>query len=210
MFRPAGYYSHRLGYLSWHKAGRAVDLLFDWHGNDGRKALYIVREDLADQVYWRLYLKCAVQDGSMGEPLTRAPWHFWWHSDPFRTEKTVLDGGRRLPIPAGYFLDITALAERYGWSRIASYQLDDFHWKRDSTATEYWHYQHTDHLTWYESMAQIYPRERLDQLFSRSAAAARGQSEEVMDGKGLPPVASSAGVNSSFPSVTEQALRVPH
>ncbi|NIQ81083.1 MAG: hypothetical protein GTN93_23905 [Anaerolineae bacterium] len=59
-------------------------------------------------------------------------------------------------------------------------------------------------------MAQIYPRERLDQLFSRSAAAARGQSEEVMDGKGLPPVASSAGVNSSFPSVTEQALRVPH
>jgi TolB protein len=186
VFRPAKHYHHRLGYLSWHKAGRAVDLLFAWRDAGGKDALYIVREDLADQVYWRLFLKCAAQDGSMGEPLTQAPWYFWWHPDPAKEPETCANGGRQLPIPAGYFVDVTALGERYGWSRIASYQLEDFHWQRDSTATEYWHYQHTDGLTWYQAMAQIYPHELLGELFSRSAAAAREQTEEVMDGKGLP------------------------
>jgi TolB protein len=185
--RPPAYYSHRLGYLSWHKAGRAVDLLFDWRDAQGQNALYIVREDLAGQIYWRLFLKCAVQDGSMGEPLTQAPWYFWWHPDPSKEPQTVADGGRRLPIPAGYFVDVTALAERYGWSRIASYHLEDFHWQQDSTATEYWHYQYTEGLTWYEAMAQIYSQELLDELFSRAVAAVREQTAEVMDGKGLPP-----------------------
>jgi len=187
IFRPAAFYSHRLGYLSWHKAGRAVDLLFDWQDVQGESALYIVREDLAGQVNWRLYLKCAKQDGSLGEPLTQSPWYFWWHTAPAGQPEAVPDGGQRLPIPPGYFVDVTALGERYGWSRIASYQLDDFHWQRDSTATEYWHYQHIDGLNWYQAMSQIYPQELLQELFSRPVAATRGQTEEVMDGKGLPP-----------------------
>lgn len=186
ILRPARYYSHRLGYLSWHKTGRAVDLLFDWRDAEGQDALVVVREDIAGETYWRLYLKCVVQDGSLGEPLTQAPWRFWWQPVPAGQSPTPTDGGWRLPIPAGYFVDVTALAERYGWSRIASYHLDDFHWQRDSTATEYWHYQHADGLTWYAAMAQIYPPEVLDELFSRSVAAAREQTAEVMDGKGLP------------------------
>jgi hypothetical protein len=186
VFRPAAYYSHRLGYLSWHKTGRAVDLLFDWRDTQGKDALYIVREDVGGEVYWRLYLKCAVQDGTLGEPLTQAPWYFWWHYAPAGHPEAAENGGKRLPIPAGYFVDVTALAERYGWSRIASYHLDDFHWQRDSTATEYWHYQHTDGLTWYQAMSQIYPQDILAELFSRPIAAAREQTEEVMDSKGLP------------------------
>jgi hypothetical protein len=186
VFRPAAYYSHRLGYLSWHKTGRAVDLLFDWRDAQGKDALYIVRENVGGEVYWRLYLKCAVQDGTLGEPLTQAPWYFWWHYAPAGHPEAAENGGKRLPIPAGYFVDVTALAERYGWSRIASYHLDDFHWQRDSTATEYWHYQHTDGLTWYQAMSQIYPQDVLAELFSRPIAAAREQTEEVMDSKGLP------------------------
>jgi TolB protein len=186
MFRSPAYYSHRLGYLSWHKTGRAVDLLFDWRSANGEKALYVVREDLAGEVYWRLFLKCATQDGSLGEPLTQAPWHFWWYPDSSKEPETDANGGRPLPIPPGYFADVTALAERYGWSRIASYHLDDFDWKRDSTATEYWHYQLTDSLTWYQAMSLIYPQELLEELFSRPVAAGRGQTDEVMDGKGLP------------------------
>jgi TolB protein len=188
IFRPAAYYGHRLGYLSWHKTGRAVDLLFDWRDANGQKALYVVREDLAGEVYWRLFLKCAAQDGSQGEPLSQAPWHFWWHPDPVKSPETIANGGRRLPIPAGYFVDVTALAERYGWSRIASYHLEDFDWRRDSTATEYWHYQLTDGLTWYQAMSQIYPDSLLQELFARPVAASRQQTEEIMDGKGLPPV----------------------
>jgi hypothetical protein len=118
--------------------------------------------------------------------LTEAPWYFWWHTAPPGQPEAVPDGGWRLPIPDGYFVDITALAARYGWSRIASYHLDDFHWQRDSTATEYWHYQHTDGLTWYQAMAQVYPQDVLDELFSRSVAASREQTEDVMDSKGLP------------------------
>ena len=187
VFRPAAYYHHRLGYLSWHKTGRAVDLLFDWQDAEGRSALYVVREDVAGEVYWRLFLKCAVQDGSMGEPLTQAPWYFWWHPDPIKDPATAANGGQRLPILAGYFVDVTALAERYGWSRIASYRLEDFHWQHDSTATEYWHFQHTDGLTWYQAMAQIYPQELLEELFSRPMATVREQTGDVMDGKDLPP-----------------------
>jgi hypothetical protein len=184
--RPAYFYQHRLGYLSWHKTGRAVDLLFDWRDEQGKNALYVAREDLAGEVYWRMFIKCAVQDGSLGEPLTQSPWYFWWHTAPPGQPEAVPDGGRRLPIPAGYFVDVTALAARYGWSRIASYHLDDFHWQRDSTATEYWHYQHTDGLTWYQAMSQVYPQDVLDSLFSRPVAAAREQMEEIMDSKGLP------------------------
>ncbi len=187
VFRPAAYYHHRLGYLSWHKTGRAIDLLFDWHDAQGQQALYVMREDLNSQVYWRLFLKCTAQDGSMGAPLPQAPWHFWWHTAPPGQPEMVPNGGQQLPIPPGYFIDVTALAERYGWSRIASYHLDDFHWQRDSTATEYWHYQHTDSLTWYQAMEQIYPPELLESLFSRTVAASREQSASVMDGKGLPP-----------------------
>jgi hypothetical protein len=186
MFRPAAYFDHPLGYLSWHKTGRAVDLLFDWHDEQGKDALFVVREDLMEDVYWRLYIKCAVQDGSMGEPLTQSPWRFWWHMAPPGEQNQVTNGGQRLPIPAGYFVDVTSLAQRYGWSRIASYQLEDFHWLHDSTATEYWHYQHVDGLNWYQAMSQIYEKERLYELFARPIAALRGQSDQVMDSKGLP------------------------
>jgi hypothetical protein len=113
MFRPAAYFGHRLGYLSWHKAGRAVDLLFDWRDAGGRNALYVVREDLAGQVYWRLFLKCTAQDGSLGEPLTQGPWYFWWHTAPPGNPEAVPDGGRRLPIPAGYYVDSAGRASRH-------------------------------------------------------------------------------------------------
>jgi hypothetical protein len=186
IFRPPAYYGHRLGYLSWHKAGRAVDLLFDWRDTGGENSLYVVREDISGRVYWRLYLKCAEQDGSLCEPLNQAPWYFWWHTAPAKEPGTFENGGRRLPIPPGYYLDVTALGERYGWSRIAAYELNDFHWMRDSTATEYWHYQYVEGLTWYQAMSQIYPQDLLNDLFSRPAAAMRGQSDEVMDSKGLP------------------------
>jgi TolB protein len=186
VFRPAGYYGHRLGYLSWHKTGRAVDLLFDWYDAKGQRALVIVREDLAGEVYWRLFLRCALQDGSLGTPLTVAPWQFWWHASLADDPDRFATGGRRLPIPTGYYVDVTALAARYGWSRIASYHLEDFSWKRDSTATEYWHYQHTDGLTWYQAMAQIYPPEQLAELFSRPVAATRQQTDAVINGKDLP------------------------
>ena len=79
MFRSLGYSSHPYGHLSWHRTGRAVDLLFEWHAPEekqdlinGPNRLLVIREDLGAQTYWRLYLHCRDQDGTMGEPLTVA------------------------------------------------------------------------------------------------------------------------------------------
>ena len=50
-------------------------------------------------------------------------------------------------------MDVTALAKRHGWERIACYAIEeDYHWQTDSNATEYWHYERTDGLVWWEVM----------------------------------------------------------
>ncbi len=179
-------YRYDYGFLSWHKAGRALDLALEFKV-DGADQMVVVREDLADQVYWRLYLKAARQDGSQGEPLKDNPWRFWWHIKPEEDPKAYDAGGRRLPIPDGYYVDITALAKRFGWERIASYAIaGDYHWQTDSNGTEYWHYERTDGLRWWEAMLQLYPQETLEQYVGWEAGLRHAQSEEMMRSKGIP------------------------
>jgi TolB protein len=166
MFRPLGYSSHPYGHLSWHRAGRAIDLLFEWHDPlDGPNRLLVVREDLGPQTYWRLYLRCRDQDGTMGEPLTVSPWVFWFEIDR-RQEPAAYDaGGKPGSVPEGYYVDVTRLAERHGWHRIAAYEEQDFDWRWDSLGREFWHYQRTDGLTWWQAMGQIYAAETLEQYY---------------------------------------------
>jgi TolB protein len=162
MFRPLGYSGREYGHLSWHRTGRAVDLLFEWRDPpDAPNQLMVVRDTLGAQTYWRLYLRCREQDGSMGEPLTVAPWTFWFSLDPAKEPQAYAAGGRPDHIPSGYYVDVTHLAKRHGWHRIASYQEADFDWKTDSVGREFWHYQRTDGLTWWEAMSQIYTQETL-------------------------------------------------
>ena len=66
--RPLSFKSDASDYLSRHKAGRAIDLLFDYFTPQGQ-ILQTAREDLPGQTLWRLYLRTAKQDGSQGEPL---------------------------------------------------------------------------------------------------------------------------------------------
>ena len=166
MFRPLGYGTRNYGHLSWHRTGRAVDLLFEWHDpSDGPNQLLVTRENLGPQTYWRLYLRCREQDGTMGEPMTVAPWVFWFDLDRAQEPDAVAAGGKPGDIPAGYYVDLTRLASRYGWHRIASYQESDFDWKTDSVGREFWHYQKTEGLTWWQAMGQIYPLQTLEALY---------------------------------------------
>ena len=71
-------YTYDYGYLSWHKTGRALDLALEYKVNDVDQMLQ-VREDLGANVYWRMYLRTARQDGTQGEPLKDNPWLYWWH-----------------------------------------------------------------------------------------------------------------------------------
>lgn len=179
-------YTWDYGYLSWHKAGRALDLPLEYKV-DGVDQMVRVREDLGEEVYWRLYLRTARQDGSQGEPLKENPWLFWWQIVPAEEPEAYAAGGKRLPIPAGYYADITALARRHGWERIASYRIvGDYHWQTDSNGTEYWHYERTDGLTWWEAMAQIYPLDLLEKHVGWQAGLQHAQSEAMMRSKGVP------------------------
>jgi TolB protein len=169
MFRPLGYSRSEYGHLSWHRTGRAVDLLFEWRAPaDDENRLLVVREDLGPQTYWRLYIRAREQDGTMGEPLTDAPWVFWFELDPDKEASAYAAGGRLGPIPLGFYVDLTRLARRHGWHRIASYQEANFDWRTDSVGREFWHYQRTDGLTWWEAMLEIYPLETVEQYYGWS------------------------------------------
>jgi TolB protein len=179
-------YAYDYGYLSWHKAGRALDLPLEYKA-DGVDQMLLSREDLGENVYWRMYLRAARQDGTQGRPLKENPWLYWWHIVPDAEPEAYEAGGKRLPIPAGYYADITALGKRHGWQRIAAYAIEgDYHWHVDSNGTEYWHYERTDGLSWWDAMGQIYPVETMEEHVGWDAGLGRAQSEVMMQSKGVP------------------------
>jgi TolB protein len=194
MFRPLGYSRHPYGHLSWHRTGRAVDLLFEWRDlqdtqslPEGPNRLLVVREDLGPQTYWRLYLHCQDQDGTMGEPLTVAPWVFWFDLDRAKEPEAYRDGGKPGAIPEGYYVDVTRLAKRHGWYRIASYEEADFDWRWDSLGREFWHYQRTDGLMWWQAMRQLYPLETLESYYGWSTCVDElGLDPAWLEAKGIP------------------------
>jgi TolB protein len=188
MYRPLGYSNHHYGHLSWHRTGRAVDLSFEWHDPpDGPNLLLVVREDLGPQTYWRLYLYCRDQDGTMGEPLRVAPWVFWFSLDRAQDPAAYAAGGKPGSIPAGYYVDLTQLAARHGWQRIAAYQEGDYDWRWDSLGREFWHYQRTDGLTWWQAMSQIYPLETLHRYYDWTICVEElGLDPAWVEAKGVP------------------------
>ncbi|MBI3287534.1 MAG: PD40 domain-containing protein [Chloroflexi bacterium] len=186
-FRPLSLQRTRYGYFSWHKTGRAIDLRFELMGPDGNNQLQYVREDIGNETYWRIYIRAARQDGSLGEPLKVAPWRFWWNIDSRADPEGYKAGGRTMSIPEGYYVDFTELAERYGWERIASYNTKDYSWCWDTLGTEFWHYQYMEGLRWYEAIAQIYPPEVLAERFSWSVGLDKAFPEELLRRKGIPP-----------------------
>jgi Tol biopolymer transport system component len=179
-------YAYDYGFLSWHKTGRALDLSLEYKV-DGVNQMILTREDLGDQLYWRMYLHTAVQDGTQGEPLKDNPWLHWWHIVPEHDPEAYDAGGKRQPIPGGYFADITAIAKRHGWERIACYAIEgDYHWNTDSNATEYWHYERTDSMIWWDAMQQIYTPEELEEHVGWEVSLNKAQTKEMMLSKGIP------------------------
>ena len=179
-------YFSKWSYFSWHKTGRTIDLSLDLLDDNGQRRLDWLREDIGEELYWRLLIKCATQDGTQGEPLKIHPWQYWWHIVPEEDPEAYAQGGRYMPVPDGYYEDFTALANRYGWERIASYDEEDYYWRRDSRGVEYWQYQRMDGLTWYEAMQEIYPQEVLDQYFTWEIGKELGFSDEMLETKGIP------------------------
>ncbi len=117
--------------------------------------LVTLREEIGAQTYWRVYLRCSVQDGSLGEPIHNAPWNLSarYDLDP----RTYEQGGGYAPVPAGYWVDLTALASAYGWERQPALP----NWRTYYKGARFNIFALTSGLTWYAAMRELYPVEAL-------------------------------------------------
>jgi TolB protein len=131
---------------SYHVAGRAVDINQEPFQQAGVPTT-IVREDIGGVTYWRVYIKAKNQDGSMGEPLREAPWAL--------ATGTAEGGAPMVTIPPGYYVDFTTLAKDYGWERVRAI----WQWRSYYPDVEWWHFQKTDGLPWWQAMEQVYKEE---------------------------------------------------
>ncbi|OGN75008.1 MAG: hypothetical protein A2X25_04390 [Chloroflexi bacterium GWB2_49_20] len=114
----------------------------------------IVKEEIGQQTYWRVYLRTRAQDGSQGEPLHQSPWDI---NARFSGTPIAYDqGGQPVSnIPSGFWVDITTLARDYGWNRLPSLS----NWRSYFNGTRFGEFVITSGLDWQTAMLQVYPPE---------------------------------------------------
>lgn len=115
----------------------------------------VVREEVGAETYWRVYLLAQLQDGSQGEPLHNPPWDLnaRYRLDP----RTYEAGGEYVPVPSGYWVDATALAQAYGWQRLPALP----NWRTYYPGARLSEFVLTGGLDWYSAMLELYPAEAL-------------------------------------------------
>ncbi len=134
--------------------------------------LYISPERQGGHLFWRLYLRAARQDGSRGQPITLPVFN---------------PGNRTLSAPPnGYFVDFTGLTAAHGWRRIAAQERENFDWRSELLAQEYWHFERRDGLSWYGAISLIYDDKTISRLFNVEALKAAGVREQSIPRLGLP------------------------
>jgi len=141
---------------SWHLCGRAFAL--DQEPYDEDKVV-LVREDIGNATYWRVFLRAAEQDGSLGEPLRALPWDLNARDEGGRAE---VDGGaRQEQVTPGYYVDFTALARDYGWERVPSL----WRWRTFWPDILWWEYRKTGELTWWTCMLEVFEPQAIESTF---------------------------------------------
>lgn len=115
----------------------------------------VVREQIGTETYWRLYLRAQRQDGSLGEPIQNPPWdvNARYDLDPRSYEA----GGRYAPVPPGYWVDMTSLAQAYGWQRLPALP----NWQNYFAGARFTEFAMPNGLDWYDAMLELYPPEVL-------------------------------------------------
>jgi hypothetical protein len=140
---------------TWNKAGRAFDIAYGGAiGIDPQ--IEVVREEIGTETSWRLFVRTAVQDGSMGEPLRVVPWDFRARTGD---DPRYYDQGGKLrdAIPSGYYVDFTAIAADYGWTPVPS----GANWRTYFPDILFWHYENHQGLTWEAAMRELYLEDEL-------------------------------------------------
>ncbi len=143
---------------NWHLCGRAVDLDQGPYGEMPPRIL-LIREDIGNETYWRVYLRAARQDGSMGEPLRVPPWDLKARETD---GQAAAQGGRPMEkVPPGYYVDLTTLAADYGWERAPAL----YRWRYFWPDINWWHLQKTEGVDWWECLLEVYPQEQVEAVF---------------------------------------------
>ncbi len=143
---------------SWHLCGRAFALDQEPYEEEEPRVV-LVREDIGNATYWRVFLRAAEQDGSLGEPLRVLPWDLNARDEGGRAE--VEGGALAEQVPAGYYVDFTILARDYGWERVPSL----WRWRHFWPDTLWWDYRKTDDLTWWACMLEVFEPEEIESTF---------------------------------------------
>lgn len=132
IFREANFKSTKDGVAdrSWHKTGRA----FDYDQNS--PALVLVQYTKNGKTYFRTFLKCAKQDGSLGK-------------------KQKVKDYRGYFVEA-FLFDFTEAAALVGFNQIPAWSGWENHYNR----REFWHYQFDEGLTWDAAMLQFKGKSR--------------------------------------------------
>lgn len=143
---------------SWHYTGRAFS--FDRNLVFNTPApIEVVREDIGINTYWRVYVRVdpAYQGGQLGEPLRQIPWDF---ASRRTDDPQIFEAGgrRKAAVPAGYYVDLTQLAQDFGWDRVPS----ERQWRTNFPSLLYWEFNRRDGLTWMEAMMELFPQEQID------------------------------------------------
>jgi TolB protein len=137
---------------SWHMTGRGV--AFQRNNLLGfPPAIEIVREDIGTETYWRIFIRVdeEAQSGQLGEPLRTLPWDFL--SATQGDVEAFNQGGRLRPeIPSGYYVDLTQIAQDYGWIRLPS----GTDWRANTATRNFWMLIKPEGLDWCGAMLQIY------------------------------------------------------
>lgn len=147
--------------VSWHRAGRAFDAR-DWFATDQQR-LYISREQIGSLTYFRIYILAHQQNGSQGRPLRKS---LWYTEGRLKDASMLMQGGRYSVPPKGYFVDVTELATREGWTRIPALTPPHGDWKRHYVDLEFWHYERRGGLRWYDAMSQLYGESEIQARYS--------------------------------------------
>jgi TolB protein len=170
-------------YISWHTAGRAIDVR-NWYQLNNERILYNSRQNLGGQTYFRIHLHTLRQDGSQGRPLRES----LWETDRSLPGLPPFDSSeiRQTPPLNGYFVDFTEVAESRGWTRIPALTPPDGDWSSVYLDLEFWHYEYRDGLDWYMAMNQIYTKEQLGERFTPDRVLSEGYTVEQLISAGIP------------------------
>lgn len=119
--------------------------------------MLVQREDIGGEVFWRIYIRARYQDGSQGAPLESQVWDLNARSSG--DTHAYEDGGAVAAVPAGYWVDLTELANRFGWERLPAWS----NWRTFFDGARFNQFASTRGMTWETAMLELYPPELVHQ-----------------------------------------------